>query len=97
MKERVRAIVAAAVSRALPEVAPIPEFQVEPPKQAEHGDFAVNAALVLQKIARQNPRKLAQAIASAIEDPEKIIERVEIAGPGFLNIRLARGVWHREL
>ncbi len=97
MKERVRAIVAAAVARALPEVAPVPEFQVEPPKQAEHGDFAVNAALVLQKIARQNPRKLAQAILDAIEDPEKIIERVEIAGPGFLNIRLARGVWHREL
>ena len=96
VKERVRALVAAAVARVLPEAGQV-EFQVEPPKQAEHGDFAVNAALVLAKAARSNPRKLAQSIADAIADPEKLIERVEIAGPGFLNIRLARDVWHREL
>jgi len=96
VKDRVRALVAAAISRALPEVGPV-DFQVEPPKQAEHGDFAVNAALVLQKVAKQNPRKLAQAIVDQMVDPERIIERVEIAGPGFLNIRLARDVWRREL
>ena len=96
VKERVRAIVAAAVAKAVPEGAGV-EFQVEPPKQAEHGDFAVNAALVLQKIAKSNPRKLAQAIVENLHDPERLFEKVEIAGPGFLNIRLARDVWHREL
>src|SRR5216684_347839 len=96
VRERVRAMVAAAVAKVLPEAAQA-EFQVEPPKQAEHGDFAVNAALVFAKIARSNPRKLAQSLIDKVEDPERIIEKIEIAGPGFLNVRLARDVWHREL
>jgi arginyl-tRNA synthetase len=96
VRERVRAMVAAAVAKVLPEAAQA-EFQVEPPKQAEHGDFAVNAALVFAKIARSNPRKLAQSLIDKIEDPDRIVEKIEIAGPGFLNIRLARDVWHREL
>ena len=96
IRERVRAIVAAAVARVLPEAAQA-EFQVEPPRQAEHGDFAVNAALVFAKIAKSNPRKLAQEIVEKLEDPDHLIEKVEIAGPGFLNIRLARDVWHRAL
>jgi arginyl-tRNA synthetase len=96
VRERVRALVAAAVAKVLPEAAQT-EFQVEPPKQAEHGDFAVNAALVLAKIAKSNPRKLAQSIREKIDDPDRIIEKIEIAGPGFLNVHLARDVWHREL
>lgn len=96
MKERVRALVASAIAKVLPD-APAQEFQVEPPKQAEHGDFAVNAALVLAKAARQNPRKLAQAIADALDDRDRLIDKVEIAGPGFLNFRLAKDVWHRAL
>ena len=96
IRERVRAIVAAAVAKVLPEAAR-EEFQVEPPRQAEHGDFAVNAALVFAKIAKSNPRKLAQEIIEKLEDPDHLIEKVEIAGPGFLNIRLARDVWHRAL
>ena len=96
VKERVRALVSSAVGRVLPD-AGVVEFQVEPPKQAEHGDFAVNAAMVLAKAARQNPRKLAQAIVDALDDRENIVEKVEIAGPGFLNFHLARGVWHRAL
>jgi arginyl-tRNA synthetase len=96
VRERVRAIVAAAVGKVLPEAAQA-DFQIEPPKQAEHGDFAVNAALVFAKIAKTNPRKLAQAIIEKIEDPDRLIEKIEIAGPGFLNLHLARDVWHREL
>ena len=96
IRERVRGIIAAAVARVLPEAAQA-EFQVEPPRQAEHGDFAVNAALVFAKIAKSNPRKLAQSIIENVQDPERLIEKIEIAGPGFLNIRLARDVWHRAL
>jgi arginyl-tRNA synthetase len=73
------------------------QAQLEAPRQAAHGDFACNAAMVLQKIAKSNPRKLAQAIVDRIEDPDHVIERVEIAGPGFLNIQLARSVWQRAL
>jgi arginyl-tRNA synthetase len=95
VKEKVREILSAAISRlGLPEER---EFQLEPPRQAEHGDFAANAALVLQKIAKSNPRKLAQEIIDRIEDPERIIESVAIAGPGFLNILVARNVWQRAL
>jgi arginyl-tRNA synthetase len=89
-------MVAAAVAKVLPEAAQA-EFQVEPPRQAEHGDFAVNAAMVFAKIARSNPRKLAEQIVAKLEDPDKILDKVEIAGPGFLNVRLAKDVWHREL
>jgi len=73
------------------------QAQLEAPRQAAHGDFACNAAMVLQKIAKTNPRKLAQAIVERIEDPDRVIERVEIAGPGFLNIQLAKRVWQRAL
>ena len=95
VKDKVRAIFAAAVAKAVPEAAGA-EFQVEPPKQSDHGDFAVNAAMVLAKRAKQNPRKLAQAIVEAVADPEKLIEKLDIAGPGFINVKLARDVWHRE-
>src|SRR5260370_1197136 len=73
------------------------QAQLEAPRQAAHGDFACNAAMVLQKIAKTNPRHLAQAIVERIDDPDHVIERVEIAGPGFLNIQLAKSVWQRAL
>ena len=76
--------------------------QLDAPKNPAHGDFACNAAMVLQKqhaqatgAARPNPRALAQAIVDRIEDPDRLVEKVEIAGPGFLNVRLAPAVWHR--
>ena len=99
VKDKVRALFAAAIAKALPEAADFGgafEFQVEPPKQAEHGDFAVNAAMVLAKQAKANPRKLAQAIVDAVQDPDRLIEKLDIAGPGFINVRLARDVLHRE-
>jgi arginyl-tRNA synthetase len=78
--------------------------QLDAPKNPAHGDFACNAAMVLQKqhaqatgASRPNPRALAQAIVERIEDPDGLIEKVEIAGPGFLNVRLAPTVWHRAL
>jgi arginyl-tRNA synthetase len=81
-----------------------PAIQLDAPKNPAHGDFACNAAMVLQKqhaqatgAARPNPRALAQAIVDRIEDPDGLIEKIEIAGPGFLNVRLAPVVWHRAL
>jgi len=81
-----------------------PPVQLDAPKNPAHGDFASNAAMVLQKqhaqatgAAKPNPRALAQAIVERIEDPDRILEKVEIAGPGFLNLRISPAVWHRAL
>ncbi|APR77499.1 Arginyl-tRNA synthetase [Minicystis rosea] len=69
------------------------DFAVERPKRPEHGDLATNAALALQKLAKKQPRELAvllQAKLSASPD----VQAAEIAGPGFLNLRLAPSVFH---
>ncbi|BAT60344.1 arginine--tRNA ligase [Variibacter gotjawalensis] len=69
---------------------------VEPPRDATHGDMATNAAMVLAKEAKQKPRDLAEAIAEGLRaDP--MIEKVEIAGPGFINLTLHRALWLDEL
>jgi len=74
-------------------------FAVEPPRDPKHGDFAVNAAMVLQKAAGRPPRELAQAIAAAVPAVDTLgeIASIEIAGPGFLNVRLSPDVWFRTL
>ncbi len=65
---------------------------VEPPRDASHGDMATNAAMVLAKPAGMAPRQVADAIASELaKDPR--ITGVDVAGPGFLNLRLAASVW----
>jgi arginyl-tRNA synthetase len=60
---------------------------LERPKQAAHGDYASNAALVTGKALKRNPREIAVLIASALSKSlEEVVERVEIAGPGFVNV-----------
>src|SRR5690606_29213815 len=73
-----------------------PDFVIERPKDRAHGDFSSNAAMLLAKPARSNPRAVAQALAAAIP-VDGDIAAVEIAGPGFLNFRLAPGAWQRQL
>ena len=65
---------------------------VEPPRDASHGDMATNAAMVLAKPAGMNPRALAEALVPQLLASDKI-ETAEIAGPGFVNLRLAASVW----
>jgi arginyl-tRNA synthetase len=69
---------------------------IEPPRDPSHGDMATNAAMVLAKPAGSNPRDLAELIANGLRGVESV-EAVEIAGPGFLNLRLADNVWRDEL
>jgi arginyl-tRNA synthetase len=69
---------------------------VEPPRDASHGDMATNAAMVLAKDAGKKPRDLAEAIATALRaDP--IVAKVDVAGPGFINLALKPHVWGEEL
>ncbi|MGE3396105.1 MAG: arginine--tRNA ligase [Sphingomonas sp.] len=69
---------------------------VEPPRDPAHGDLATNAAMVLAKGAGTNPRALAEAIVPKLAALDEV-ESAEVAGPGFINIRLGRGVWEAEL
>jgi arginyl-tRNA synthetase len=81
---------------ALPPGCPRNAVAVEPPRDAAHGDLATNAAMVLAKPAASNPRVLAERIAAHLGDDSDVSE-VEIAGPGFINLRLHADVWRREL
>jgi arginyl-tRNA synthetase len=69
---------------------------VEPPRDASHGDLATNAAMVLAKPAGTNPRSLAALIAPKIEAMPGVTA-VEVAGPGFINLRLTEAAWREEL
>jgi arginyl-tRNA synthetase len=69
---------------------------VEPPRDASHGDMATNAAMVLAKDAGKKPRELAEAIAIALRGDDHIA-KVDVAGPGFINLTLKAHVWGEEL
>lgn len=65
---------------------------VEPPRDATHGDMATNAAMVLAKDAKKKPRELAELIADKLR-ADDLIEKVDVAGPGFINLTLKPAVW----
>ncbi|HKC02895.1 MAG TPA: arginine--tRNA ligase [Sphingomicrobium sp.] len=69
---------------------------VEPPRDPSHGDLSTNAAMVLAKAAGTNPRALAEAIKPKLEALPPVT-LVEIAGPGFINLRLTPDAWRDEL
>ena len=69
---------------------------LEPPRDPAHGDLATNAAMVLAKAAKTNPRALAETIAARLT-AEPTIQSAEIAGPGFINLRLDPSAWLGEL
>ena len=80
----------------LPAGTPRTAVTVEPPRDPAHGDLSTNAAMVLAKPAGTNPRALAQRLAEVLSD-DADITGAEIAGPGFINLRLADAVWTREI
>jgi arginyl-tRNA synthetase len=74
----------------------LPRLAVEAPREAAHGDVATNGALLLAKQAGAAPRALAEKLADALRaDPD--VETAEVAGPGFVNLKLSRAFWLREL
>ncbi|BBC74160.1 arginine--tRNA ligase [Altererythrobacter sp. B11] len=94
---RIDAILSALEKEAvLPPHTPRDNVSVEPPRDPSHGDLATNAAMVLAKQAKTNPRALAERIVEHLTgDP--MIESAAIAGPGFINLRLTSADWLREL
>lgn len=76
----------------LPEGLDFAAVTVEPPRDAAHGDMATNAAMVLAKAAGKKPREIADALAAKLAADARVTA-AEVAGPGFLNLRLAPTVW----
>ncbi|QUS54003.1 arginine--tRNA ligase [Pseudovibrio brasiliensis] len=69
---------------------------VEPPRDAAHGDLATNAAMVLAKQLKMKPRDLAEKIAEGLRADSEV-EAVDVAGPGFINIRVSKTLWERVI
>ncbi len=103
LTQELRAVIARAAERAvdsgdLPASAtPIPSFEVEPPRDPRHGDYAANLALVLARAAGRPPREVGAAILRHLPVPSEVVATAELAGQGFLNITLASPCLHRWL
>jgi arginyl-tRNA synthetase len=79
---------------ALPE--PLPNFTVEAPRDPKHGDIATNIAMVLTKPLGKPPRVIAEAIIKALSS-DTAITKAEVAGPGFINLRVSSHVWQEQM
>lgn len=66
----------------------IPEIKIEIPKDTKNGDYSSNIAMVLTKIAKRNPREIAQAIVDNLDTSKAHVKEIDIAGPGFINFYL---------
>ncbi len=101
VKSTLRALVAQAIDAlraagTLPSDVDMPEFVIERPKARAQGDFSTNAAMLLAKPAKSNPRAIAQLLLDALPANDAIA-KVEIAGPGFINFHVAEGAWRATL
>jgi len=96
MKSQIQRLVASALEKIASEgIIPqdqIPQPVIERARDTRHGDFACNVAMVLAKVARSNPRELAQKLIDALPS-SPVVEKVSIAGPGFINFTLAEGAY----
>jgi arginyl-tRNA synthetase len=88
----IEALGAMAAEGALPEGLDFSAVAVEPPRDPAHGDMATNAAMALAKAAGRKPRDIADALAPRLATDPRVTE-AQIAGPGFINLRLAPSAW----
>ncbi len=97
MKDKLQHIVRTAARQAyadgqLPSEA-FPEIDIEEPKNDAHGDFATNLALIMAKVQKMAPRKIAEILKPYLEGSADWIQKVDIAGPGFINFSIAPHAW----
>ncbi len=100
-QDTIRSVLAGALDSAcgkgfLPKIE-MPEYIIETPNEKGHGDFATNIAMMLAKPARNAPKKIAQILFNEMDLGLTCIERVEVAGPGFINFYLKKDWAHGEL
>lgn len=98
-KQQVKEMVMNALGRLVAEgkieAVPLPAFNVERPADVSHGDFSCNAAMASAKALRNNPRAIGQMIADAAVLDGTVFEKIEVAGPGFLNFFISP-LWFNE-
>jgi arginyl-tRNA synthetase len=92
----VASVSALAAAGTLPPSPDTSRVVVEPPRDASHGDMATNAAMVLARDAGKKPREVAEAIAEKLR-ADDLVEKVDVAGPGFINITLKASAWTAAL
>ncbi len=97
MKTTIRKQIVSALEKASEKgalnIATMPDIEVEVPKVEAHGDFSTNIAMILASSQKMPPRKIAETIIANLEDPEQIIVKTEIAGPGFINFYMKASAW----
>ncbi len=95
VKETVMNALGRLVAEGKIEAVPLPSFNVERPADVSHGDFSCNAAMASAKALRNNPRAIGQMIADAAVLDGTVFEKIEVAGPGFLNFFISP-LWFNE-
>ena len=95
VKETVMNALGRLVAEGKIEAVPLPAFNVERPADVSHGDFSCNAAMASAKALRNNPRAIGQMIADAAVLDGTVFEKIEVAGPGFLNFFISP-LWFNE-
>lgn len=93
MKSSITEIFSLAVKTSFPGEHDLPPVFLERPKNREHGDYALNIAMVYASKLKKNPREIAKTIINNISDEDNIIQKLDIAGPGFINIALSERYW----
>jgi len=101
MKQQISTLIRNAATRAyekgdLPSKA-FAEIEVEVPKIESHGDFSTNIAMVTASVQKMSPRKIAELILKHLNDPDNILAKTEIAGPGFINFFVNIWSWYPVL
>ena len=97
IRDKITDAVNQAVKANLLTVDTIPDFVVEVPREKEHGDFAVNIAMLLARQARMAPRKIAEILVGVMkQNPDPQLEKIEVAGAGFINFFLSKA-WLYEV
>ena len=101
MKNRIKKLIIEAASEAhakgLLSSADFPEVNLEKPKVEAHGDFSTNFAMVMASLQKMPPRKVAQAVVDQLNHSGRLLEKIEIAGPGFINFYVTPAAWHPVL
>ncbi|MEK6584216.1 MAG: arginine--tRNA ligase [Nitrospirota bacterium] len=101
MRKKLTEIIKQAIDKSMTsgflQTSTIPLLILEVPKDESKGDYATTIAMGMASLEKKPPRSIAEAIAGNIEDTEGIIERIEIAGPGYINFFLRTGSWLETL
>jgi arginyl-tRNA synthetase len=77
--------------------AEIVDIEVDEPRAGQHGDFSTNFAMIMASAQKMQPRRIAETITANMDDCEGILEKTEVAGPGFINFFVKPSAWHAVL